>query len=194
MTTSPLHDSTPEALSQLLERVAAQDDLALRALYDSASPKLFGLALRILVKREWAEEVLQEAFVNIWRHAGDYRDSLSAPMTWMAAIVRNRSLDYLRQQKAHGASAETEWSEALDDMLPIDEAGPADLLLMSQEARQLATCMARLDPNQRQAVALAYLRDQSHAEVAYILKVPLGTVKSWIRRGLEKLKICLGAL
>jgi RNA polymerase sigma-70 factor (ECF subfamily) len=194
MTTHSPHDSTSEALVSLLESIAAQDDAALRALYDLASPKLFGLALRILVKREWAEEVLQEAFVNIWRHAGDYQHGLAAPMTWMAAVVRNRALDYLRQQKAYGASAETEWSEALDDMLPMDEAGPADLLMMSQEARQLAICMGRLDVNQRQAVALAYLRDQSHTEVSDILNVPLGTVKSWIRRGLEKLKTCLGGL
>jgi RNA polymerase sigma-70 factor (ECF subfamily) len=82
----------------------------------------------------------------------------------------------------------------LDDTLPASEADPSDQLLMSEEARQLAICMQRLDANQRQAVALAYLRDQSHSEVADVLKVPLGTVKSWIRRGLEKLKACLGGL
>jgi RNA polymerase sigma-70 factor (ECF subfamily) len=194
MTTASSHDSVPETLAALLRRVGGHDDVALRALYDLASPKLFALALRILVKREWAEEVLQEAFVNIWRYATDYRDSRAAPMTWMAAIVRNRALDYLRQQKAYGASAEMEWNDTLDDILPGTESGPADRALMSQEAQQLATCMARLDANQRQAVALAYLREQSHSEVADILKVPLGTVKSWIRRGLEKLKTCLGGL
>ena len=140
------------------------------------------------MKREWAEEVLQDAFVNIWRYAGDYRAGLSAPMTWMASIVRNRALDYLRRQKAHGASAETQWSEALDDILPGNEADPSEQTLMSQEARHLRICMERLEASQRQAVALAYLRDQSHSEVAEVMKVPLGTVKSWIRRGLEKLK------
>ena len=78
--------------------------------------------------------------------------------------------------------------------LPANEADPSEQMLMSQEARQLAICLERLEANQRQAVALAYLRDQSHSEVADILKVPLGTVKSWIRRGLEKLKTCLGGL
>ena len=179
---------TPTSLAQLLERVASEDAAALRALYDLTSSKLFGLALRILVKREWAEEVLQDAFVNIWRYAGDYRAGLSAPMTWMASIVRNRALDYLRRQKANGASAETQWSEALDDILPGNEADPSEQTLMSQEARQLRICMEQLEASQRQAVALAYLRDQSHSEVADVMKVPLGTVKSWIRRGLEKLR------
>lgn len=192
MTTALPNNSTPEALTELLKRIAGQDEKALRALYDLVSPKLFALALRILVKREWAEEVLQEAFVNIWRYAGDYRVSLAAPMTWMVVIVRNRALDYLRQQKAYGAGAETQWSEALDEILPTGEAGPSEQVLMSQEARQLEICMARLDATQRQAVALAYLRDNSHSEIANTLKVPLGTVKSWIRRGLEKLKTCLG--
>jgi len=182
-------DPTPETLSALLERIAREDAEALRALYELTSSKLFGLALRILIKREWAEEVLQDSFINIWRFAADYRPGLAAPMTWMAAIVRNRALDHLRRVR----SAETEWSEALDELLPAPGPGPAELTLMSQHARQLALCMERLDANQRQAVSLAYLRDQSHSEVAESLKVPLGTVKSWIRRGLEKLKTCLGA-
>jgi len=191
-TTSPT-DTTPQALALLLQRVVSRDEQALRALYDLTSPKLFALALRILVKREWAEEVLQEAFVNIWRYAGDYRDSLAAPMTWMAAILRNRALDYLRQQKAYGAAAETPWSDALDEILPTQDDGPSERVLLSQEARRLEVCLAQLEARQRQAVALAYLRDQSHSEVAAVLKVPLGTVKSWIRRGLEKLKTCLGS-
>jgi RNA polymerase sigma-70 factor (ECF subfamily) len=183
-------DPTPQTLSALLERIANQDARALRSLYELTSSKLFGLALRILTKREWAEEVLQDSFINIWRFAGDYREGLSAPMTWMTTIVRNRALDHLRRV----SSVETEWSEALDELIPGNDLGPAETTSMGQQAQQLALCMQRLDSNQRQAVALAYLRDQSHSEVADTLKVPLGTVKSWIRRGLEKLKTCLGGL
>jgi RNA polymerase sigma-70 factor (ECF subfamily) len=183
-------EPTPDVLAALLERVAGEDAAALRGLYELTSSKLFGLALRILVKREWAEEVLQESFINIWRFAGDYRRDLSAPMTWMAAIVRNRALDHLRRVN----SAEIEWSDTLDDLLPAGGADPSDSALLSEHAKQLALCLQGLDPNQRQAVSLAYLRDQSHSEVALSLKVPLGTVKSWIRRGLEKLKTCLGEL
>lgn len=183
-------EPTPDTLADLLARVQGADPTALRTLYDLTSAKLFGLALRILVKREWAEDVLQESFVNIWRHAGDYQSSLAAPMTWLAAIVRNRALDQLRRVKASG---ESEWDDTLEDWLPSGDLGPADSLSISQEARSLAHCLDVLDPEQRQAIALAYLRDQSHSEVSTSLRVPLGTVKSWIRRGLDKLKACLGA-
>ncbi|MDG0025904.1 sigma-70 family RNA polymerase sigma factor [Trinickia sp. Y13] len=194
MTTMP-NEPTPPVLAALLARVAAEDAAALRTIYEMTSAKLFGVALRILVRREWAEDVLQESFVNIWRYAGDYREPLSAPLTWMAAIVRNRALDYLRRHKAataDGTGLTTEWSEALDEMIPGDERDPADSAMMSEQARQLSVCMGRLESGQRQAVALAYLRDKSHSEIAQELSVPLGTVKSWVRRGLEKLKICMG--
>jgi RNA polymerase sigma-70 factor, ECF subfamily len=183
-------EPTPDTLAALLERVGRQDAAALRELYELASSKLFGLALRILVKREWAEEVLQDSFINIWRFAGDYRQGLSAPMTWMAAIVRNRALDQLRRVD----SAQVEWRDPLDELLPAPGPDPAESALLSQYARQLAICLQGLDPHQRQAVSLAYLRDQSHSEAAQTLKVPLGTVKSWIRRGLQKLKTCLGEM
>jgi RNA polymerase sigma-70 factor (ECF subfamily) len=185
-------EPTPGTLAALLERVAGGDTAALRSLYELTSPKLFGLAMRILVRREWAEEVLQDAFVNIWRHADDYRESLSAPMTWLAAIVRHRALDRLRQQQSGTAASETEWSDALDNLLPANDPDPSERLLMSQQAQRLAHCIQRLDANQRQAIALAYLREHSHSEVAQAMHAPLGTVKSWIRRGLDKLKSCLG--
>jgi RNA polymerase sigma-70 factor, ECF subfamily len=185
-------EPTPDTLSALLARCASGDAGALRVLYELTSPKLFGLAIRILSRREWAEEVLQDAFVSIWRHAPDYRESLAAPMTWLAAIVRHRALDRLRQQHAGIAATETEWNDMLDDWLMTTDPGPSERLLMSQQAAQLARCMERLDANQRQAIALAYLRECSHSEVAQAMQVPLGTVKSWIRRGLDKLKTCLG--
>ncbi|MGN6667958.1 MAG: sigma-70 family RNA polymerase sigma factor [Trinickia sp.] len=194
MTTLP-NEPTPPVLAALLARVAMQDASALRTLYDLTSAKLFGVALRILVRREWAEEALQESYVNIWRYAGDYREALAAPLTWMAAIVRNRALDCLRRQKAaasDGTALVTEWSDTLDEVVAGDERDPADSALWSEQARQLALCLSRLEASQRQAVTLAYLRDQSHSEIAQQLSVPLGTVKSWVRRGLEKLKICMG--
>ena len=194
MTTLP-NEPTPPVLAALLARVAMQDASALRALYDLTSAKLFGVALRILVKHEWAEEALQESFVNIWRYAGDYREALAAPLTWMTAIVRNRALDCLRRQKAaasDGSPIVTEWNDALDEVVAGDERDPADSALWSEQAKQLAICLSRLDASQRQAVTLAYLRDQSHSEIAQQLSVPLGTVKSWVRRALEKLKTCMG--
>lgn len=205
MTTFP-SEPTPPELAALLVRVAREDAAALRTLYELTAAKLFGVALRILIRREWAEEVLQDAFINIWRYAGNYQESLAAPLTWMSAIVRNRALDFLRRQKAEraesasgaessGAGAATialaEWSETFEDLLPGDERDPAESALLSEAAQRLAICMKQLDANQRQAIALAYLRDQSHGEIAQTLAVPLGTVKSWVRRGLEKLKHCM---
>ncbi|CAB3785135.1 RNA polymerase sigma factor [Paraburkholderia fynbosensis] len=187
MTADP-RDLTPETLAELLERIAKEDAAALRELYELAAPKLFGLALRILTRHEWAEEVLQDSFVNIWRFAGDYRRALSAPMTWMSAIVRNRALDHLRRV----TTQETEWSDTLGDLVASSDPDPEALTAVSLQARLLAGCMQQLEPAQRQAVALAYLRDQSHSEIADTLRVPLGTLKSWIRRGLAKLKTCLG--
>ncbi len=195
MTRIPAEEPTPPVLAGLLARVAEQDAAALRTLYSLTSAKLFGVALRILVKREWAEEALQDAYVNVWRYAGDYKEALAAPLTWMAAIVRNRALDCLRRHKAvtaDGTPALAEWNEAYDEVIAGDERDPADLALAGESARRLAVCMKGLDANQRQAVALAYLRDQSHSEIAVSLGVPLGTVKSWVRRGLEKLRLCLG--
>lgn len=196
MTTMP-NEPTPPVLAALLARVAAEDASALRTLYELTSAKLFGVALRILVRREWAEEALQESFVNIWRYAGDYRETLAAPLTWMAAIVRNRALDCLRRQRvvsSDGSSTTVEWTDVLDEVIAGDERDPADSALLSEQAKQLAVCLSRLDASQRQAVSLAYLRDQSHSEIAEQLAVPLGTVKSWVRRGLEKLKTCMGSI
>ncbi|NKJ50527.1 RNA polymerase subunit sigma-24 [Burkholderia sp. SG-MS1] len=187
MTADP-RELTPETLAELLERIAREDEAALRELYELAAPKLFGLALHILSRHEWAEEVLQESFVNIWRFAGDYRRALSAPMTWMSAIVRHRALDHLRRVDTQ----ETQWSDVLNDLVASSDPDPEALTGVSLQARLLAGCMQQLEPAQRQAVALAYLRDRSHSEIADMLRVPLGTIKSWIRRSLAKLKTCLG--
>jgi RNA polymerase sigma-70 factor (ECF subfamily) len=100
-------DPNGDILAPLIERIAIHDTAALRELYELTSPRLFGQVIRMLGRREWAEEVLQEAFINIWRFASDYRQSVSAPMAWMVAIVRHRALDYLRQRKAFAADAET---------------------------------------------------------------------------------------
>lgn len=180
-----------EPMRDLIARVAAHDPLALRRLYDCASPRLFGLALRILRKDEWAEEVLQEAFVTIWRFAGEYRESTGAPMAWMTSIVRSRALDHLRHQKAFGAGVEVAWDDSFASILPTDDLGPSELALLSEHARYLARCMARLDASQRMAINLAYLCEQTHCEIAESVHAPVGTVKSRIRRGLQALKACL---
>jgi RNA polymerase sigma-70 factor (ECF subfamily) len=183
----------PTGLDVLLGRVALGDRLALRALYDQVVPKLFGLALRITRRRDWAEDVVQESFVSIWHHAADYRPQVAAPMTWMTTIVRNRALDCLRRAHAARLASATSLEDTPEADLEDEHDGPAELAQASEQARALNRCLQRLDGQQREAVVLAYLQDLSHAELAARLRVPLGTIKSWIRRGLEKLRACLEA-
>lgn len=183
-----------DRLAALLQGAAMGDRQALRQLYDQTVTKLFGLALRITNRHDWAEDVVQESFVSIWHHAGDYRPHLAAPMTWMSAIVRNRALDCLRRQAAARTSQTVELDDSLGEWLADDAAGPAELALASQEARALNQCLQQLEQPQRQAISLAYLKDMSHSELSEQLQVPLGTIKSWIRRGLERLRTCLESL
>jgi len=180
-----------ERLMNLLDRVAARDETALKTLYDEVSAKLYGVAMRVLGKVEWAEDALQDSFLYIWRSAPDYRASLSPPMAWMGLIVRSRCLDLLRRQQAERVNLTQELDETLADQLGSDEPGPLDIHHASQQARALHLCLSQLEHKQREVITLAYLRDLSHGELAEQLRLPLGTVKSWIRRGLDKLRGCM---
>ncbi|MCZ2498299.1 sigma-70 family RNA polymerase sigma factor [Xylophilus sp. Kf1] len=187
-------DRTDQHLMDLMLRIAAQDAYsakALRELYDLTSARMFGLALRVTGNREWAEDALQEAYLNIWRIAGDYRAGLSPPMAWMGVIVRSRSLDFLRRRNSERADAGVELDDYLQDTLAGDGDDPLDMADASQQATALRQCLSRLENKQREVVSLAYLRDLSHSELAEQLKLPLGTVKTWIRRGLAQLRECM---
>lgn len=178
----------PDALSGLLSRSALKDQAAFAELYRRTSAKLFAVALRIVRRRDWAEDVLQESFVNIWHHAGDYTAARSAPMTWMTSIVRNRCLDWVRRPREETPETFEGMLEAAAD----DEPGPLARLASSSDSTRLARCLETLEPSQRQSITLAFYHGLSHSELAEHLKAPLGTVKTWVRRGLERLKTCLG--
>ena len=178
-------------LISLLERIAQKDDAALKVLYRQCAPKLYGLALRVVTQRDWAEDVLQEAFLSIWRSAPDYRASLSPPMAWMGLIVRSRGLDMLRRRTADRSHVTQELDETLSDTLASDTPTPMDTAQASEQAWALHQCLGQLDNKQREVVSLAYVRDLSHGELAQQLSLPLGTVKTWIRRGLEQLRLCM---
>jgi len=180
-----------EQLRAWLHRASQRDATAFRALYDATSPKLFGFALRILGKRELAEEALQDGFVAIWNGAGTYQGHLAAPMTWMTTIVRNKALDLLRRS---GGEAEIDghvYDSEVMNALQDPRANPIDALLVSRDAKALAYCMSTLEGMHRQVVGLAFFHDLSHSEVAQQMAIPIGTVKTWIRRSLERLKTCL---
>jgi RNA polymerase sigma factor (sigma-70 family) len=187
-------------LIALLDRIAARIDdgarhadseAALRELYDLTSARLYGVALRVAGNRDWAEDVLQEAYLNIWRIAGDYRASLSPPLAWMGVIVRSRALDFLRRRTSERADAALELTGAISETVAGDSPDPMDTSQASEQAWALHECLRKLEARQREVVSLAYLRDLSHSELAEQLKLPLGTVKTWIRRGIDQLRGCM---
>jgi RNA polymerase sigma-70 factor (ECF subfamily) len=173
---------------ELLARTALADQAAFEQLYRMTSPHLYAVALRILRESAAAEEVLQESFVNVWHHAGSYVAARSQPLTWLTSIVRNRCLDRLRKHDVDTVSIDDEdHAMTIADRSPL----PLDLLLSGAEAGAVRRCVEALDAGQKQAIALAFYQGLSHSELARHLEQPLGTVKSWIRRGLERLKVCL---
>jgi RNA polymerase sigma-70 factor (ECF subfamily) len=182
-------------LQDLLAACARKDQGAFSRLYQVTAPKLFGVAVRILKREDWAEEVVQDCFVSVWNHAGSYSAGLSAPMTWLTSIVRNRCLDWLRRPNLEVvlAAADDDAEDPLEAMAS-DNPGPLDELARSADARALADCLGRLEAKQRQAIMLAFFDGLSHSELARHMRQPLGTVKTWVRRGLERLKGCLGSM
>jgi RNA polymerase sigma-70 factor (ECF subfamily) len=177
-----------DAIAELMARCALRDQRAFAELYRHTAAKLYGVAIRILRREDWAEEVLQESFVNIWNHIADYSVARSAPMTWMTAIVRNRALDWLRRPNLEQGGEDY---DLLVEAVPDEAPGPDLLLGDTRDARALAECLKQLSGNQRQTIILAYAHGLSHGELARHLKQPLGTVKTWIRRGLDRLKGCM---
>ena len=189
---NPTHpDST---LIALIDRIALADEKALRELYEMTSSKLYGVAVRVVTNREWAEDVLQEAFINIWKIAGDYKATLSPPMAWMALVVRSRGLDFLRRRASERADRMQELDDVISDTVAGDSPNPIDVAQASEQAIALHNCLSQLDNKQREVVSLAYMRDMSHGELAEQLKLPLGTVKTWIRRALMQLRGCMAKL
>jgi RNA polymerase sigma-70 factor (ECF subfamily) len=186
----PPSDGPAERLAGLLAQCALKNQRAFSDLYTLTSAKLFGVSLRILRRQDWAEEVLQECYVSIWKRAGDYAAAKSAPLTWMTSIVRNRCLDWLRRPQSETTGEEYEIAiESWQD----EAAGPLEHLMAAGEADALARCLAQLEAKQRQSIVLAFFHGLSHSELASHMKQPLGTVKTWVRRGLERLKGCLSA-
>lgn len=178
---------TSEELFRLIALSGQGDRVAFQALYDATSAKLFGLSLRILHRRDLAEEALQDAFINIWHHAQNYRPEKAAVMTWMTTIVRNKCFDLLR---AMPRESQLQEDESLDDW-SSDDLGPLEKATEQSETKALLNCMGNLAPLQRQAIALSYFHGMPHEQLAEHLVQPLGTVKTWIRRGLQALKSCL---
>ena len=179
-------EDAQERLVQLLARTALGDRKAFEALYGATSAQLFAVSLRIVRTPGLAEEALQDAFVNIWNRAGDYAREKSSPLTWMSAVVRNRSLDIVRRTREV-----PDVDDELAAVLVDESAAPAREAQARAEAHSLHQCLQELDPEQRQTIALAFFHGLTHSELAAHLRKPLGTVKTHVRRGLARLRECL---
>lgn len=181
-------------LAGLITAAATGDQEAFRELHALTHDYLYHTALRLLRLPSLAEDVLQDAYLNIWLHAKSFRPGQASPMTWLIAIVRNRAFSILRSNRNGIASLMSEEDPAL--LAEIEQSDGLDLDAGAQvydavARMRLEQAMARLEPAQRQSIALAFGQELTHAEIARHLGVPLGTAKSWLRRGLERLRVCL---
>jgi RNA polymerase sigma-70 factor (ECF subfamily) len=168
-----------------LAAVAEGDRAALAAVYRRSSAKLFGVCLRILGERSEAEDVLQEVYLPVWQRAAAFDPARASPMTWLITIARNRAIDRLRARRLPTAPVEA--AALIADPAP----GAAHLLEAEDERRRLAECLDTLDEEPRRAIRTAFFAGATYEELAAARGVPLGTMKSWIRRGLLKLRACL---
>ena len=179
-------DPAQARLATLLSRSALGDRQAFAELYQATRAKLFAVSLRIVRERPLAEEALQDSFVRVWNHAPEYAQAKSAPLTWMTAIVRNRSLDIVRRTREL-----PDVDDALATLLVDESASPARDAAERADAHSLQRCLEELDAEQRQSIALAFFHGLTHSELARHLRRPLGTVKTHVRRGLARLRECL---
>ncbi|WLE63813.1 sigma-70 family RNA polymerase sigma factor [Burkholderia plantarii] len=175
-----------ERLNQLLLSVAQGNQQAFAEFYRLTSSRVFGVIVRMLHDTGEAEDVLQEVYTSAWRRADSFDPARAGAMTWLVTLARNRAIDRLRQHR------ETQLDDSAAQDLPDDDTpSPAALAEASQERRRLQDCLDQLGAQQRHAVRDAFFSGATYAELAERLSVPLGTMKSWIRRSLMQLKLCL---
>jgi RNA polymerase sigma-70 factor (ECF subfamily) len=183
-------DTRSTALSSagvLIEAVGMGSRTALKRLYELESRRLYGIALRIVGRPEIAADVLQDAFLQVWQNAKNFDPERGAGGAWLTGIVRFRALDAVRK---FGREIPSEDPTLGDEVFEPDVIERLDA---EAEARALTRCLRRLDDRQRRCVVLAFVDGFSHAEIAERLAAPLGSVKSWVRRGLLALRSCLEA-
>ncbi len=178
--------SSRHMLDHLLSGVARGDEAAFAELYQVTSAKLYSVALRILRNSEAAEDVVQDSYFKVWERARDFDPEIAAPITWMAAIVRNRALDEVRKRVARPQADVSEL-----DNLESDDEHPVEVLGRREDVDRLRRCLEGLEADKRQMVQLAYLDGLSREALAKRFGHPEGTVKTWLRRSLAQLKGCL---
>ena len=180
-------DTNRQLIAAALAAAGRGDRNALQTVYRLTAAKLFAVCLRILGERSEAEDVLQEVYMTVWRKAAIFDPAMSSPMTWLIAIARNRAIDHLRVRGQNRHMDPIEEAAELADDRPTAEA----TLQGAQERAQLERCLDELANHERAALRGAFFDGNTYEELAERMKVPLGTMKSWIRRAMIKLKACL---
>jgi RNA polymerase sigma-70 factor (ECF subfamily) len=173
-----------DELATLIPRIADGDRDAFRRVYDLHGPRLYAVAIRITRQGALASDAVQDAFLQLWRNAGQFDLARGNPEAWLVSLVRYRSLDIARRRGR----------EISDDNAPEqidDDPDPLERLAASRDAAALHACLGTLEPDRRKLLSLAVIEGLSHSEVAERVTLPLGTVKSWIRRSLQSLRLCL---
>lgn len=189
MTVRAVPNVAPDGLGDLIVRSAEGDETAFTRLYDAASPRLFGLVLRILRDRAQSQEVCQEVFLEIWRTAARFDPDRGSPLTWMMTIAHRKSVDRIRSAEA-SSRRDTRYVETSHE---VEYDVTAEAASSSMDGQRVSAALAALAPGQRNALELAYFGGLTHSEVAEKLGVPLGTAKTRIRDGLIKLRAALGS-
>ena len=175
-----------DELNRLLQQVGRNDQKAFAELYKRTSSKLFGVCLRMLHDRSEAEEVLQETYTTVWRRAAGFDSAKASAITWLVTLSRNKAIDRLRQHREELLDDPSKLNETVDEQ-PTPAAGAET----SQEYQRLQRCLDELEPQQQKSVREAFFTGATYNELAARCKVPLGTMKSWIRRSLMQLRTCL---
>ncbi|EAQ29168.1 RNA polymerase sigma-70 factor [Erythrobacter sp. NAP1] len=178
-----------ERLRAQMVRLAEGDQSALEEVYEATRVKLFGICLRILGDRKEAEDALQDVYINLWQRAGSYDPSRASPISWLATFARNRAIDRLRTGKVRGGAVPVEEAAPLADEAPLADS----LLIDAEKSAQIHTCLDTLDDRTAMHIRSAFFDGYTYAQLAERADVPLGTMKSWIRRGLQRLRACLEA-
>ena len=176
-----------DGLQELLVRVAGGDQRAFESLYRDTSGTLLGICLRVLADRAEAEDVLQEVYVTVWNKATQYDAARARAMTWLGSIARNRAIDRLRSLPAQSSRASIDIAETLPDPAP----SPASQAAAATDRARLDVCLEQLEPRRKTLIRTAFFDGATYEELAARSGSPIGSVKSWIRRGLMQLKACL---
>ena len=185
---APLKDlATSKDLVAWLAQMARGDRDAFTMLYQATSAKLFGVIVRILIRRDLSEEVLQEVYMRIWQKAGDFQPDRASPISWMAAIARNRALDEVRRVRP----------VSIEDTPEImDMPDPGELAITgierNEDLQRLLKCLEGLEPQKREMVLMAYYRGESREALSQHFGSPVATIKTWLHRSLAQLRGCLG--